>query len=260
MFNREITSSVFWMIFLATAFLLIYAPIIVLIFFSFNSIAFPYRWESFSLRWYYELFASHEVWDALQNSLVIACCAVILSLVMGLFFVFYSARRPLQRAGQLFYLNIIFPEVVLASGLLVLFMLCGIPTGLLTLIVGHTMLCFGYVVPILSIRFAEIDYSIIEASLDLGATVSQTFLRIVIPQMLPAILAAGLLVFIISFDDFLISFFCGGSAVKTLPLYIFAMIRTGVSPTINALSTLLLMISSVLVLIFCSLKSKIRIF
>lgn len=249
----------FWPLFMFLTFVFMYAPVLILILFSFNEVAFPYRWQGFSWQWYYELFASSEVWDALKNSLIVAVSAVILSLVMGLFFVFYTAKQPLHRFSSFFYINILLPEVVLAASLLVLFSFCGVPTGLLTLIVGHTVLGLGYALPILSLRFAEIDYSVIEASLDLGASLPQTFVRIVLPLMLPAIVAVGVLVFVISFDDFLIAFFCGGSAVKTLPVYVFAMIRTGISPTINALSTLLLGISSICLVIFCSLKSKIRI-
>lgn len=141
-----------------------------------------------------------------------------------------------------------------------LFTYFAVPSGLFALIAAHTVLGFGYVVPILASRFNELDYSIIEASLDLGASLNQTFVKIVIPLLLPALIAAGLLVFIISFDDFLLAFFCAGTSAQTLPLYIFALIRTGISPLINALSTLLLLMSSIGLLIFCSLKSKIRIF
>jgi spermidine/putrescine transport system permease protein len=128
------------------------------------------------------------------------------------------------------------------------------------LIAGHTVLGLGFSIPMISARFAEFDYSIIEASLDLGATLNQTFMRIVIPMLLPTIVAAGLLVFIISLDDFLISFFCVGSGTQTLSLYIFSMIRSGISPTINALSTLLLLASSIVVLFFSLLQVKTRIF
>ena len=151
-------------------------------------------------------------------------------------------------------------KLVLAVGLLLLFTFFSVPPGLFPLIAGHTVLGLGYVVPILSARFAEIDPALIEASLDLGASLNQTFLRIIVPLLVPALIAAGLLVFVISFDDFLIAFFCAGTEAQTLPLYIFATIRTGISPLLNALSTLLLVVSSFLVLLFCWLQSKIRIF
>ncbi len=245
-------------VFLVFAFL--YLPIIVLIVFSCNKIAFPYRWAGFSLEWYRELLESTEIWHAVKNSLIVALSAVFLSLTMGLTFIFYTARTKYEKVIPFFYGNLVFPEIILAVSLLALFTFFAIPTGLLALIAAHTVLAFGFVVPILAARFQELDYSIIEASLDLGASLNQTFIRIVIPLLLPALVAAGLLVFVISFDDFLLAFFCAGTSAQTLPLYIFALIRTGISPVINALSTLLLVVSSVGVLIFCSLKSKIRIF
>lgn len=246
--------------FVVAIFAFIYLPIIVLIVFSCNKIAFPYRWAGFSLAWYQELFESTEIWYAVKNSLIVALSAVFLSLTMGVTFIFYTAKSNYEKLIPFFYGNLIFPEIILAVSLLALFTFFAIPTGLLALIAAHTVLGFGYVVPILATRFKEIDYSVIEASLDLGASLNQTFVRIVIPLLFPALIAAGLLVFVISFDDFLLAFFCAGTSAQTLPLYIFALIRTGISPVINALSTLLLVVSSIGVLIFCSLKSKIRIF
>jgi spermidine/putrescine transport system permease protein len=228
--------------------------------FSFNNVAFPYHWVEFTMRWYRELFQSPIIWQAFKNSMIVALSSMLLSLTMGVLFIFYSAQSRLRFAKVLFYANLMVPEIVLAVGLLLLFTFLKIPLGLQTLVAGHTVLGLGYVVPILMARFTEIDYSIIEASLDLGATVHQTFFKIVIPLLAPALLAAGLLVFVISLDDFLISFFCAGSSTQTLSLYIFAMIRTGVSPTINALSTLLLLLSSIIILLFSSLNIRMRIF
>ncbi len=233
---------------------------VIIVVFSFNNAAFPYQWVGFSLRWYQELFQSHEILEAFKNSLIVACSASLLSLTLGALFIFFSSHNKLRNTIPLFFGSILIPEIVVAVGLLSLFTLFSIPLGLTTLIASHTILGLGYVIPILSIRFAEIDNSIIEASLDLGASIMQTFFKIILPLLMPALIASGLLVFIISFDDFLISFFCAGTDAQTLPLYIFAMIRTGVSPTINALSTLLLLLSSLFVLIFGSLKTKTRIF
>lgn len=247
-------------LFIACSYLFLYIPIIVLVIFSFNSVAFPYHWVHFSLQWYRELFHSIEIWQAFKNSLIVAVSAVFLSVSLATLFVFYSMQNVLKKITPLFYTNLLIPEIILAVSLLLMFTFFSIPLGLTTLIVGHTLLGLGYTVPILSARFAELDKSVIEASLDLGATAHQTFWRIIIPLLTPALIAAGLLVFIISFDDFFISFFCAGTSAQTLSLYIFAMIRTGVSPSINALSTLLLLFSSLFVLIFCSLKTKIRIF
>jgi spermidine/putrescine transport system permease protein len=238
----------------------LYAPIIVLIIFSFNKIAFPYQWTEFSLTWYHELFQSQEVLQATKNSLIVALTSSALSLMLSLLWSFFGAQSKMRWLNSLFLLNLMVPEIILALGLLLLFTFFSIPLGLITLIVAHTVLGLGYAIPILTTQFSEIDYRMIEASFDLGASLSQTFVRIVVPMLMPALVAAGLLVFIISLDDFLLSFFCAGSGAQTLSLYIFAMIRTGVSPVINALSTVLLCVSSVCVLLFSLLKVRTKIF
>jgi len=156
----------------------------------------------------------------------------------------------------MFYASLATPEIVLAVGLLSFFSIFSIPLSLTTLIAGHTLIGLGYVIPILQTRFEELDKRYMEAALDLGATQGQAFWRIMIPLMWPAITAAALLVFILSLDDFLISFFCSGGSTQTLPIYIFVMIRSGATPVVNALSTLLLVVSSLLVLLFSSLKIK----
>lgn len=259
-FLKNFFSTYFLSATVALTFLFIYMPIAVLILFSFNKVAFPYRWAGFSWHWYTELFESEEIWHVVKNSCIVASMSVLLSLTMGILLVFYTTQSKLRHFISLFYINLLFPEIMLAVGLLLLFTFFSVPSGLITLIAGHTVLGLGYVVPILSARFAEIDPALIEASLDLGASINQTFLRVIVPLFVPALIAAGLLVFVISFDDFLIAFFCAGTEAQTLPLYIFATIRTGISPILNALSTVLLLFSSLLVLIFCWLQSKIRIF
>jgi spermidine/putrescine transport system permease protein len=245
-------------------FMFLYIPIMVMAIFSFNSVEFPYRWVSFSTRWYLELWESTEIWEALYNSLTVACSVVVLSLTLGVLFIYYAAQyfdlKKLDRIMSLFYGNLMMPEIVLAVGLLSFFVLFDIPLGMTTLIAGHTVIGFGYVMPLVYARFREMDYSVIEASLDLGASIHQTFLRVILPLMRPALAASALLIFIISFDDFLISFFCTGTTAQTLPVYIFSMIHAGVSPAINALSTLLLMFSTLLVMIYFSMSARARIF
>ncbi len=243
----------------AATYMFLYVPLLVLIVFSFNSVAFPYRWESFSLRWYQELFSSVEIWQATINSLLVASFSVFFSLVAGLMFVLWNAQRSSDMMLGFFYPNLVVPEIVLAVGLLSFFVFFNVPLGLTSLIVGHTLLGLGYTIPILHARVASLDYRLIEASLDLGATQRQTFFKIIIPMVTPSLVAAGLLVFILSLDDFLIAFFCAGTSAQTLSLYIYAMIRTGVSPVINALATCMVVVSSILVGAFCSLRVRTRV-
>lgn len=237
-------------------YLFLYIPIIILIIFSFNHSSSPFAWGGFSLRWYIKLFHSADVANALKNSLIVSVSATLLSVTLGTLCVFYSAHNYLGRLLILFYASLAIPEIVLAVGLLSIFSFFMIPLGLTTLIASHTLIGLGYAIPILKVRFAELDYRFTEASLDLGATESQTFLRIIIPLLTPAIIAAGLLVFIISLDDFIVSFFCAGGTTQTLPMYIYAMIREGTTPVVSALCTLLLSVSSIVVLIFSLLHVK----
>ncbi len=233
----------------------LYLPISILVMFSFNDSTMTYKWRGFTLDWYYELFQSSEIWTVLKNSLIVASASVILSLVMGCFLV-WGLSRKFKSILPLFYITVMIPDVVVAVGLLSFFTLIFVPLGLTTLVAGHTLIGLGFVVPIIYNRFMEIDQRLIEASLDLGATYWQTFFKIVLPLLKPALIASGLLVFIMSLDDFLIAFFCASADSQTLSLYIFSMVRAGLSPLVNALSTFLLLISALFVWLFSIILKK----
>lgn len=233
-----------------TVYLFLYAPIIILVLLSFNDSPFFYKISGISLRWYYKLFASVEVWAALQNSIIVAVVATLLSLFLGILLVFYTKRRLLKSITLLYYATLSAPEIVLAVGLLSAFIFFSIPLGLMSLIAGHTLIGLGYVVPMIASRLQEMDVAITEASMDLGATYNRTLYSVVLPFLKPTIIGAGLLVFIISFDDFIVAFFCAGASAQTLPLYIFSVIRSGATPMVNALSTVLLCMSGFFVLLF----------
>ena len=248
-------SYYFLPVFAAVSYLFLYIPIIVLVVFSFNNAKFPSHWVGFTTRWYTELLYDTQVWSAFYNSLIIAVSSVLLSITLAVALV-YGASSRLKKLFVLFYGSVLLPEIVLAVGLLSFFSFFSVPLGLTTLIVGHTLLGLGFAVPIIHARFEELEQNLTEASLDLGATPAQTFFKINLPLLFPAVLAAALLVLIISFDDFLISFFCSGSSTQTISLYIFAMIRSGVSPVINALSTIILGISIIIVLMLSLFKTR----
>jgi len=207
------------------------------------------------LQWYKEALQDSTMWEALRNSLVVACSSVALSLMMGLLLVYYG-KSLLKRNFAFFYGTLIVPEIVLAVGLLTLFSFFSVSLGFTTLIAGHTVLGLGYTVPILYARFHELEYELTEASLDLGATVGQTFFKVILPLLSPALIASGLLVFIVSLDDFIIAFFCSSPSTQTLPLYIFSVIRSGASQTVSALSVILLCAGSLLILLLASLRVK----
>lgn len=229
-------------------YLFLYIPLAVLILFSFNDGLFPAPWVGFSLKWYRELFSSTEVWTAFAHSLIVAVSSTALSLFFACGLIAYeSCDRPLGSLRYLFLGNLFIPEVILALGLLSFFSLASIPLGFPTLIAGHTILGIGYAVPVLFNGYQDLDPRIVEASRDLGATRCQTILKVTFPLLRPSCMTAGLLVFILSFDDFIISYFCSGGEAQTLPLYIYSMIRQGISPVINALSVFLLFLSGLLV-------------
>lgn len=230
----------------ASVYVFLYMPLIVLVLYSFNEGGFPDMWRGFSLHWYHDLWESVEIWRAFRNSAVIALISSIFSVVMAVCFI-HGTRKYKRDYTTLFYSNIVISDIVLAVGLLTLFSAIAVPLGLTTIIAGHTLLGLGFVIPVIKGRYDELDDTLIEASLDLGASTQYTFFHVVIPFLYPAIFSAFLLAVIVSFDDFLISFFCSGASVQTLSLYIFSMIRSGVSPVVNALSAILLVISLLLI-------------
>lgn len=235
------------------AYLFLYLPMIVLVLFSFNDSALPGHWGGFSLRWYATLFSLPELANALWATLIVASFSTVLSLALGTSLVYATKwlRAPLHVQ---FYANVLVPEILLGVGLLSVFAWFSMPLGYSSLVAGHTILGLGFVVPIVRSRFLELDPHLGEASADLGASEWQTFRLVMIPMLLPALLASALLVFTISLDDFLIAFFCSSPTVQTLSIYIYSMVREGVDPRINAISTLLLLASSVLVLLLSTMR------
>ncbi|MCH9612517.1 MAG: Inner membrane ABC transporter permease protein YdcV [Chlamydiia bacterium] len=242
-------------------FLFLYVPIFVLALYSFNSKGFPSSWDSFTLDWYKELFTAHELWGAFSTSVIIATVSTTFSLLMGALLIYYkSCGGKTERVLPLFYGNLVIPETLLAVSLISYFTLLNIPLGMTTLIVGHTVLGIGFVVPILFVRYNDLDPKLHEASMMLGASPFRTFYKITLPLLRPTMIASGLLIFVISFDDFVVSYFCSGTSVQTLSLYLISSIRYGISPVVNALSTLMLIVTSALVVIFFSPKIRTKVF
>jgi spermidine/putrescine transport system permease protein len=241
-------------VFVGMIYLFLYLPIIVMVLFSFNKSRISVRWEGFSLYWYQKLFQTPEILDALTVSLVVAFFATLLSVVIGTLFVVASVWKESDYISWIFYGNILLPEIVMAIGILSIFTFFQIPLGYLSLITGHTIIGLGFVIPVVRARFVELDPILTEASLDLGATYGQTFRKVLLPLLMPSIVASSLLVFTLSLDDFMIAFFCSGPKIQTLSVYVYSMIKGGVDPTINAVSAIFLALSSLLILILSYLK------
>ena len=245
----------------ALTYVFLYLPILILIIFSFNTMSFPSPWDSFTMKWYNELFHSSSLWGAFMNSLFIALVSTSLSLILGVFLIFFRAQGGrVQKALPLFYGNLIIPETMLAISLLSYFTFFKVELGVTTLIVAHTVLGLGFVIPILYTRYLQLDSRLNEASEALGASPIQTFFKITLPLLRPTLFASGLLIFILSFDDFILSYFCAGTSIQTLSLYLLSTLRAGISPIVNALSTILFLLSSLFVMLFFATKTSKKIF
>lgn len=231
-------------------YLFLYAPIGVLIFFSFNSTRSTQVWTGFSTRWYGELLRDQSVLDALRTSLTVGVLATVIATVIGTLTALALARHRFR--GQTFadssiYAATVMPEIVVGVSLLVFFVAAGFRLGITTIVIAHVAFTISFVTIVVRARLSGMDRSVEEAAQDLGANPVQTFLRVTLPLILPGVMAGALLAFTLSFDDFVITFFVSGVGSSTLPLKIYSMIRFGVSPVINALSTVVLVATMLLI-------------
>jgi spermidine/putrescine transport system permease protein len=224
-----------------------YLPIIILIINSFNASRFETGWQGFSLIWYKRLFHEQEIWRAAKNSLIIAAGATALSLVIGTtaaIALHRFARSRLQNFHfGLIYTPLVVPEILMGISLLMVFVAVGIKLGLFTIFLAHVTFCISFVAMTVLARLQDFDMSIIEAAQDLGAGWWTTTRRILLPLLLPGLIAGGLLAFTLSVDDFVITFFVAGPGSTTLPIRVYSMIKFGSPPLINALSTILLVLT-----------------
>jgi spermidine/putrescine transport system permease protein len=226
--------------------LFFYLPIAVLILHSFNASRFSGAWEGFSLRWYVRLFSERDIWFALRNTLVIAFSATLVSMVLGTTaaFALHRFNTRLQRTHYaLIYTPLVVPDILMGISLLLFFVATGVKLGLFTIFLAHTSFCVSYVAMVVLARLQDFDFSLIEAAQDLGANWWTATWRVLLPLLAPGIAAGGLLAFTLSIDDFVITFFVTGPGATTLPIQIYSMIKHGSPPLINALSTLLLMVT-----------------
>ncbi|MBI3651317.1 MAG: extracellular solute-binding protein [Acidobacteria bacterium] len=239
-------------------YLFLYAPIVVLVILSFNRSRFSTIWQGFSLHWYELAWKDKELIAALRMSLIIALVTTLIATTMGTALALALARYRVkckQATEALIYLPVIIPEIVIGFATAALFGLLGVSFGVRTIIAAHIAFAISYVVFVVRARIASFDWTLEEAAMDLGATPMQTFLRVTLPIILPGIISAALLVFTISLDDFVITSFVAGPGASTLPIKIYSMVKTGVTPEINAISTVLLIATVLLVLLSDNLSS-----
>ncbi|MEG4028847.1 MULTISPECIES: ABC transporter permease [unclassified Microcoleus] len=257
------------------AFAFLYLPILILIIYSFNASRFNAVWRGFTLDWYRSLFSnagatiatssSAGIWTALNNSLLIAAISTVLASIFGTMLALALERFhfPGRKAVEaLLFLPIIMPEITIGISLLVFFTLVfrivenltgiRLNLGLPTVIIGHVVFNISFVTITVRARLAELDPQLEQAAFDLGANEWRAFWRVTLPLIWPAIFSAALLAFTLSLDDFVVTFFTTGVGSMTLPLFVYGMIKFSVTPAINAISTLMLLAS--LLLVVSSLK------
>jgi len=255
MINRK--SSAISKLLFSFVYLFMYAPILMLVIYSFNASAPPGALSSFTLQWYKELFYNVEIWISFFNSIIIAVSASLICFIFSSLLIYYkTVGGKINRIIPLFYGNLMIPDVVLALSLVTFFSMLNIGLGLTTVTIAHSILGLGFSIPLMFLRFKDLNPTLLEASAILGASSWTTFRRIVLPFMMPVLLGSGLMVFILSFDDFILAYFCAGSSAQTLSLFLVASLRYGVSPVINALSTFVLLFTILITTLIFLLKRK----
>lgn len=237
--NKRITAS-----YLTLVYLFLYVPILVLIVYSFNSARYATVWKGASLKWYLKLLDSEMLMAAMVNSVTVALASSVVATAVGTLgaLAFYRYRFAGRKAlYAMVYATMMSPDIVMGISLLCLFMFLGMDLGFTTLLLAHVTFCLPFVVVTVYARISGFDPAVIDAAKDLGAGEFQVFRRIILPMTAPAVAAGWLLSFTLSLDDVVVSFFVTGPGFEILPLKIYAMVRLGVKPEVNALCTLMFM-------------------
>jgi len=228
----------------------LYAPLLILVIFSFNESRLVTVWSGFSFKWYRELFLDTQILNSAWRSLIIAFSSASAALVLGTLAAYSLIKFPIFRGRRLFELSItaplVVPDIILGISFLLTFVamgnLLGFPAtrGLMTIFIAHTTLTMAYVTIIVATRLREMDGSLEEAAMDLGAHPFMVFFLVILPSIAPALVAGWLLAFTLSLDDLVIASFVSGPASTTLPIQVFSSVRLGITPKINALAAILI--------------------
>lgn len=223
----------------------LYIPVVVMMIFSFNDQRYNYYWNGFTTQWYGKLFSNSSVLGSLWYSIVIAILATIISVTIGTIGALglrkyeFKARKFIN---NMLYIPIIVPEIVMAVALLIVFMKVGLALGLGSILIGHCTFCIPYALVTIKGRISGDSYSLEEASLDLGANRMQTFFNITLPSIMPGVMSAAFLSFTLSIDDVVMSNMLAGSKTSTLPVLILSMNKSGITPDVNALTTIMILV------------------
>lgn len=239
-------------LYLFLMFLFLYAPIIVLMVFSFNDSRLKGSWVGFTLKWYKELFKNREILKSFYNTILIAVIATICATIIGTMAaigIYYMKSWKKKIALNINYIPVLNPDIVTAISLMVMFNLMRIKFGMVTMLLSHIVFTTPYVLLSVLPKLKQMSKSIPEAAMDLGATPMYTFRKVIIPEIKSGIISGALLAFTLSLDDFVISFFTTGSGFSNLSITVYSMAKKGINPAINALSTLMFVAVLILLLI-----------
>jgi spermidine/putrescine transport system permease protein len=231
----------------AAGYLFLYLPLVVVVVFSFNDSKLNAAWVGFTTAWYGKLMHDDELLLAARNSLVIALVASLVATALGTMAGFALHKYRLRVLPVLVVAPIAMPEILMGVALLMFFVLLNVTLGLVSITLAHIAFCIGYVALVVRARLAGMDESLVEAARDCGATPLSAFRHVTFPLMLPGVIAGSLMAFTLSIDDFVITFFTAGASASTLPLQIYSMVKIAVTPEVNAISTLLLLLTLLLI-------------
>jgi spermidine/putrescine transport system permease protein len=227
----------------------LYVPLIIVVVYSFNDSQLNAEWVGFTLDWYRKLFHDDEMLRAAGNSLMIALVASAVSTLLGTMAGFAMHRYKLKLLPLLVLTPIAIPEILVGVSLLIFFVMLNITLGLVSITLAHIAFCIGFVAIVVRSRLSGMDESLTEAARDCGATPMQAFRLVTLPLIMPGVVAGALMAFTLSIDDFVITFFTAGANASTLPLQIYSMIKIAVTPEVNAVSTLLMGLTLLLIII-----------
>lgn len=257
--QKEKFNSAFKNIYIYLVFLFLYLPIFIVIIFSFNTSKMNVVFQGFTLQWYGTFFKNRTLMEALSNTLIIAIISTLVSTVIGTIGAVGLSKYNFKGKGiidKLLYVPIVIPEIVLGIALLSIYSLLSIPLGIISITLSHITFSIPFVVITVRARLAGFDKFLEEAAMDLGANRFVTFRKVTLPLIMPGVLSGAMLAFSLSIDDVVISFFTCGPGSNTLPLKIFSMVKTGVTPEVNALSTVIMLITIIIISINTSLQVK----
>jgi spermidine/putrescine transport system permease protein len=237
----------------------LYLPIFFLMLFSFNTSKYSVQMEGLTLRWYDDLFKDKAIWEATRNTLIVATTSTIFSTIVGTAAALALHRYNFRGKGfseVTLYIPVIIPEVVMGIALLAFFGQVGFTLGLPTIIIAHIAFSIPFVVLTVRARLQGMDRSVEEVAMDLGANEVVTFWRVTLPLIMPGVLSGALLAFTLSLDDYIITLFTAGPGSTTLPLRVFSMLRQAVTPKVNALSSLWILVIFVVLLVTQRLEAR----